>query len=85
MPRVFTAIALAPVAEDVADLEPRPDHGRGSVGDIEVIQRTLDLLQGTRCDLTVACGGGQLLVAEQDLDHPDILVMFQQVRRETLA
>jgi hypothetical protein len=44
MTGMLTAIPLAPVAEDVADLEPRPDHGRRLVVDVEVIQRTLDLL-----------------------------------------
>jgi len=38
MARMLAAIAIAPVAEDVADLESRSDHGRRSVGgDVEVI------------------------------------------------
>ena len=38
MAGMLTAIAIAPVSEDVADLESRSDHGRRSVGgDVEVI------------------------------------------------
>jgi hypothetical protein len=38
MTRMLTAILIAPVSKDVADLESRPNHGRRSVGgDLEVI------------------------------------------------
>ena len=65
------------VAEDVRNLQ--ASHRRRSDGQHQVFQWTGDLTECTGCHVAVACGGLQLAMSEQHLDHADIDLVLQQV------
>jgi hypothetical protein len=52
---------------------------------VQVLQRADDFAQQVGGDLRVKRSGLELLVAEQHLDHADVHLLFEQVRREAVA
>ena len=52
---------------------------------VQILQRTDHLTQQISSDLCIKCGGLQLLVSEQDLDHTDIDLLFEQVGCKAVA
>ena len=71
-------------AENIRDLQTRRSHGRDLRG-THSLQRTDDFPQNVGGDLGIKRRGLELLVPEQDLDHADIHLLLQQVRRKTVA
>ena len=65
--------------EDVTDLELRSGHHADLRRrlQVQILQRPLHLVEDFRRHMGVAGGIVQLLVAEQHLDHPDILPLLQ--------
>ena len=68
--------------EDIREFE---HAGARVLLSVQVLQRTDDLAQQIGGDLRIERGGLELLVAEQDLDHADIDLLFEQVGREAVA
>ena len=77
----------AVVAEDVRDLERLAGHARDSGGRLEfqILQWALHLTQQRGRDLTIAGGVLELLMPQEHLDHADVLVALEQMRRERMA
>ena len=48
-------------------------------------ERTDHLAQQVGGDLDIACGGVQLAMAQQHLDHADVHLLLQQMGGETVA
>ncbi len=74
-------------AEDIRDLQPLPGHDAPALRGLglaalgwQLFQRTLDRLQFATVDLGIVGGGGELGMAQQHLDQPDIDLLLQQVR-----
>ena len=65
------------VAEDVRDLQAATRRSGG--WQRQVFQRTGHLAERAGCHVAVACGGLQLAVTQQHLDHADIDLVLQQV------
>jgi len=90
MPAMARHIGLAMRGEDVRDLQVRPrhEHKRGGLRrwrgrqQCERARHLTDRLQG---DAGVEGGAVELSVPEQNLDHPDVGVVFQEMRREAVA
>src|SRR5579863_4907527 len=82
----------AMAAEDIRDLQRRTRHAcRASGGRLafvarpdEAIERARDLADDLGCNLGIARGGIELDVAEQRLDHADVDVVLQQMRRKAV-
>ena len=74
-------------AEDVTDLERRSGHHADLRRrlQVQILQRPLHLVEDLRRHMGVAGSIVELLVAEQHLDHPDILPLLQQVGGEGVA
>src|SRR4051812_2475306 len=84
---------LGPMAmEDVRDLQPRAAHGRRLVSGSwslpgqrrEPVQRAGHAADRGVGDTRVKGGGVELGVAEQNLNDPDVGVLFQQMRGEAV-
>ena len=74
-------------AEDIRDLQRRTHHGAAGSGGwrlvrCQMLQRALDRTQGGAGDLAIARGRVELLVPEQDLDHPDVDLLLQEMGGE---
>src|SRR4051794_24126039 len=76
MPRVRGAPGGPEAAEDLRHLELRPGHvagsGRRRCSQVEPLERALDLADGAERDPGVARGRGDVPVAQEALDHPDV-------------
>ena len=72
--------------EDIRDLQGTTPHGRGLLDrqGLQRIQGTDHLAQNVRGHLHIQRRGIELLVTKQDLDHPDIHFLFEQVRGERM-
>ena len=72
--------------EDVRDLQGTTPHGRGLIErqGFQRIQGTDHLAQKVGGHLGIQRRGVQSLVAKQDLYHPDIHFLFEQVRGERM-
>ena len=70
-------------AEHVRDF----GHGRAprSAVVLQFLQRTDHLAQQVGGDLRIECCRFQLLVPQQNLDHADVDLLLQQVRRKAVA
>lgn len=87
MPGIVTAESSTVIAEDIRDLQPLRWHWRsaGSVlQPVHRVERARHIPDRTRRDMGVLCRGREFGVAEQYLDHPDIGILFQQMRREAV-
>src|SRR5437773_3848556 len=62
----------------------RASGGRFGLGQRDTIERAHDLLDRLGGDAGVECGGVELGMAEQDLDHPNIDVLLEQVGGEAV-
>ena len=71
-------------AEDIRDLQGTTSHGR-ELRAWQPLQWTDDFAQKLGGHLSIQRGGLELLVPKQDLDHADIHLLLQQVRRKTVA
>ena len=71
------------VAEDVRDLQ--ASHRSRSDRQHQVFQWTGHLAECAGCHVAIACGGLQLAVSEQHLDHADIDLVLQQVGGKAVA
>ena len=92
----MASVGLAPRramgAKDVGDLQARPRHAasvrRARIGSLEVeaqpLERALDVADRVDGDAGVERGRLQFGVAEQDLDHADVDVLFEQVSGEAV-
>ena len=84
----MTALRLPPSramgAKDIRHLQGVTSHGR-SLGRSRRLQRTDDFAQRFGCHLGIQRSGIEPLVPEQHLDDANIDLLFQQVRRKTVA
>ena len=53
--------------------------------DRQILQWAFHLVQGLGGDVAVACGGLELLVPQQHLDHADVDLVLQQVGGKGVA
>jgi hypothetical protein len=75
-----SAHRVAVVADDVRDL----DVGHDDL-EVQILERSLDLVQQVGGDMAVTHGVGDLLVSQQHLNHADIDMAFEQVGGEGMA
>ena len=92
MSGVGQTIGVAMPTQNVSDLEanarPAPCHGRltgRSDFQAQTIERALGRADRMGRDLRVARRRRQIVVAEQNLDDPDVGSVLQQMRREAVA
>jgi hypothetical protein len=71
-------------AEDVRNLQHEMLQGMG-LSRRQAVQWTGDFMQQVGGHLHIKCGVLKLGVAEQNLDHADIHLLFEKMRRKTVA
>ena len=75
--------SLPVAAENIRHLQGWP-HGDQSLFGIQFLQWADHFAQHLGGDMGIACSRFQLLVPEQDLDNPDIKLLFQQMGGKTV-
>lgn len=75
--------SLPMAAENVRHLQVWP-HGSGTLFRVQFLQWADHFAQHLGGDMGVACRGFKPLVPEQDLDDPDVELLFQQVGGEAV-
>src|SRR5215510_7996129 len=76
-------------AEDIRDLEPSPRHAAAGSGGrqrtlAQMLQWAFDRPQCGAGDVAVVRSGIQLLVTQENLDHPDVHLLLQEVGRKAV-
>ena len=71
-------------AKDIRHFQGTWPHG-SDLRRVQILQGTDDFAQDIGLDLGIQRGGLELLVSQQNLDHADIDLLFQQMRGETMA